>query len=197
MAIVEGSRRGKWAGAKVAVGHGLVEAPYLLLIGALIWFGQETILQQAELAGGIAIVGGGFLIWMGVRLVLDAWRRKISLSGAKGEESKVGLVGTGALVTVSSPYWWIWWALITPLYIRDALTWGVAGLVILFFVHWSTDLGWLTGISWLTGSGRGIISPNLYRWVLIICGGALGFFGITFIIAGFGFILTGTVSLGG
>ena len=32
VAIVEGSRRGKWAGARIAVGHALVEAPYMALI---------------------------------------------------------------------------------------------------------------------------------------------------------------------
>ena len=86
--------------------------------------------------------------------------------------------------------------LITPLYVRDALPWGALGVAVLFLVHWSTDLGWLTGLGLLSGSGRGVIGPGLYRWVLIICGGALLFFGVTFIIAGIGFIVTGVVSLG-
>ena len=90
----------------------------------------------------------------------------------------------------------IWWALVTPLYIEQALTWGALGLTILFFVHWSTDLGWLTGLAWLTGSGRTLFSARVYRVVLIICGAALLFFGITFVIAGIGFLVTGEVSLG-
>ena len=196
VAIIEGSRRGKWAGFSIAIGHALVEAPYLALIAILIWVGHETILQQAYLAGPIAIVGGGFLIWMGARLALDSWRGKMMLTDLASQESKVGLVRTGTLVTLSNPYWWVWWALITPLYIRDALAWGALGVAVLFFVHWSTDLGWLTGLGWLSGSGRGVIGPRLYRWVLIVCGGALLFFGVTFIIAGIGFIATGTVSLG-
>jgi threonine/homoserine/homoserine lactone efflux protein len=196
VAIVEGSRRGKWAGVSIAIGHGLVEAPYMALIAILIWVGQETILQQSLITGLIAIGGGGFLIWMGLRLFLDAWRENIQLTELAVQKPQLGLAPTGSLVTLSNPYWWIWWALITPLYIRDALAWGVIGVTILFFVHWSTDLGWLTTLSWLTGSGRGVVTPRLYRWVLIICGGALGFFGITFIIAGLRFIITGTVSLG-
>jgi threonine/homoserine/homoserine lactone efflux protein len=196
VAIVEGWRRGKWAGISIAIGHGLVEAPYLALIAFLIWVGHETILQQSILAGLIAIVGGGFLTWMGVRLALDARRGKMLLTELAAQETRLGLVPTGTLVTLSNPYWWVWWALITPLYVRDALARGILGVAILFFVHWSIDLGWLTSLGWLSGSGRGIIRPRLYRWVMIICGGALGFFGITFIIAGLRFIITGAVSIG-
>ena len=86
--------------------------------------------------------------------------------------------------------------LISPLYLQEALAWGILGLAILYLVHWLTDLGWLTGLSWLTGSGRSLFSPGIYRWVLIVCGAALLFFGITFVVAGLRFLVTGEVSLG-
>jgi hypothetical protein len=72
----------------------------------------------------------------------------------------------------------------------------VLGITILFVVHWSTDLGWLTSLSWLTGSGRGLFSARVYRLVLIICGAALLFFGVTFVIAGINFLVTGELSFG-
>jgi threonine/homoserine/homoserine lactone efflux protein len=69
-------------------------------------------------------------------------------------------------------------------------------VAVLFLVHWAADVGWLTGLGWLTGSGRSLISPGVYRWILIICGAALVFFGISFIIAGLTFLTTGRVGLG-
>ena len=81
------------------------------------------------------------------------------------------------------------------MYIQQSFAWGVLGLIILFLVHWSTDLGWLTGLSWLTGSGRKIISPQIYRWVIIACGAALVFFGVTFVVAGVQFLVVGEVGL--
>jgi threonine/homoserine/homoserine lactone efflux protein len=196
MAIVEGSRRGKWSGARLAIGHGLVEGAYVALIALVLWFGREAILRQPIVAGLVALIGGLFLAWMGLGMGVGAWRRSLSLEGEAAQAARFSLVPEGSLVTLSNPYWWIWWALITPLYLEEALIWGILGLAILYLVHWSTDLGWLTSLSWLTGSGRSLFSPRIYRWVLIACGAALLFFGVSFVIAGVRFLTTGEVSLG-
>lgn len=196
VAIVEGSRRGKWSGIRIAIGHGLVEMVYVAAIALIIWFGRQALLEQPLVIGLIAVVGGIFLAWMGWGMGFGAWKHRLSLEGNAETDSKLGLVPTGSVVTISNPYWWIWWALVTPLYIEQSLAWGVVGLAILFLVHWSSDLGWLTGLAWLTGSGRSLFSARVYRVVLIICGAALLFFGITFIIAGVRFLVLGEVSLG-
>ena len=193
VAIVEGPRRGKWSGVKLALGHGLVEAPYMAVIALLMWFGRESILRQPTVAGLVALIGGGFLVWMGAEMAYGSWKGRLNLDEQASQEAPFNLVTTGSLVTLSNPYWWVWWALITPLYIADAFIWGVLGVVILFLFHWSTDLGWLTAISWVAGSGRQLISQRLYRWVLIACGGFLVFFGVSFIVAGARFITTGNV----
>jgi len=196
VAIIEGSRRGKWSGIRIAIGHGLVEIVYVAAIAAIIWFGRQTLLEQPLIIGLIAVVGGIFLAWMGWGMGFGAWKHRLSLEANAETDSKLGLVSTGSVVTVSNPYWWVWWALVTPLYIEQSLAWGVIGLAILFIVHWSTDLGWLTGLAWLTGSGKALFSAKIYRIVLIICGAALLFFGITFIIAGIGFLVTWELGLG-
>jgi threonine/homoserine/homoserine lactone efflux protein len=99
------------------------------------------------------------------------------------------------LFSLSNPYWWVWWALITPLYIRQSLVWGLVGVALLFVVHWATDVGWLTGLAWLTGSGHTLVNPTVYRWVMLVCGAALLFFGVSFMVAGLTFLYTGEVSL--
>lgn len=83
-----------------------------------------------------------------------------------------------------------------PLYIRESLAWGLGGVAILFITHWLTDLGWLTGLAWLTGSGHSLLSPAVYRWIIIICGAALLFFGFSFVAAGITFLLSGEIGLG-
>jgi threonine/homoserine/homoserine lactone efflux protein len=196
MAIVEGSRRNKWSGIRLAAGHGLVEGSYVALIALVLWLGRESLLRQPLITGLIALIGGLFLAWLGWGMGYGAWRFRLSLEGEAETKNRFGLVPTGVLVTISNPYWWIWWMLISPLYLREALAWGILGLAILYLVHWLTDLGWLTGLSWLTGSGRSLFSPGIYRWVLIVCGAALLFFGITFVVAGLRFLVLGEVSLG-
>ena len=196
MAIVEGSRRGKWSGIRLAAGHGLVEGSFVALIALVLWLGRDALLRQPLVTGLIALIGGLFLAWMGWGMGYGAWRFRLSLDRESETKSRFGLVPTGVLVTISNPYWWIWWILISPLYLRDALAWGILGLATLYLFHWLSDLGWLTGLSWLSGSGRSLFSPGVYRWVLIVCCALLLFFGITFVIAGLRFLVTGEVGLG-
>ncbi len=195
MAIAEGSRRGRWAGWWLAAGHGLVEATYVGLIALVLLLGRDAWFKQPLLAGAIAVSGGGFLAWMGWSLAASAWRRQLTLTGEAPQAARFGLVPTGIIFSLSNPYWWLWWALITPFYIRQALVWGPGGLVLLFLAHWLTDVLWLTGLAWLTGSGRGLVSPGVYRWVMLACGGLLLFFGLSFIGAGVQFWATGEVGL--
>lgn len=195
MAIAEGSRRGKWSGWWLSLGHGLVEGLYVAVIATILWLGRDSILHQPIVAGVIALVGGGFLAWMGWTLAVAAWRHQVTLAGEAAKEARFGLVPTGIFFSLSNPYWWVWWALITPLYIRQSMAWGLLGVALLYLVHWLADFGWLTGLAWLTGSGRALISPPVYRWIMLVCGGALAFFGVGFVIAGVKFLATGQVGL--
>jgi threonine/homoserine/homoserine lactone efflux protein len=195
MAIIEGSRRGKWAGWWLSVGHGLVEGAYVAGIALLLWIGREALLEQPVVVALIALVGGGFLVWMGWGMVTGAWQGKLTLANESVREPRMGLVPTGIVFSISNPYWWIWWALLAALYIRQSLAWGVGGVALLFLVHWLSDVGWLTGLAWLTGSGRGIFSPSVYRWVLIGCGLILLVFGIYFLNTGVQVWLSGEANL--
>lgn len=195
MAIAEGTRRGKWSGWWLAVGHGLTEVLYVAAITLTLWLGREALLRQPLVAGLIALLGGSFLAWMGWGLAVAAWRHQLTLAGEAAKEARFGLVPTGVFFSVSNPYWWIWWALIPPLYIRQSLAWGLGGVALLYLVHWLADAGWLTGLTWLTGSGHALISPAVYRWIMLACGAVLLFFGLSFVGAGLKFMLTGEVGL--
>lgn len=193
VAIAEGSRRGKWAGWWLSMGHGLVEGAYVAVIALILWWGQESILNQPIVAGVIAVTGGGFLGWMGWNLTISALRYQLTLTDEANKETGLGLVPSGIVFSISNPYWWIWWALVAVLYIQQAMVWGIVGVVLLFLVHWMSDIGWLTGLAWLTGSGHKLVNPRVFRWVMIGCGIILLFFGLTFVIAGIKFFSDGII----
>lgn len=192
MAVVEGAQRGKHSGWRLSLGHGLVEAPFFALIALAIWAGRSVLLEQPTLTATVALVGGLFLIWMGSTMAYSAWKKRAQLEDGEQKPASKNLLSAGALVTLSNPYWWLWWPLVTPLYLERALSWGIAGLVLLYMTHWLTDFGWLTGLSWLSARGRSIISPATYRAVLIVSGLLLLFFGATFMALGLRYFLTGT-----
>jgi len=192
VAIAEGSQRGKWAGWWLSMGHGIAEGFYVAIIALILWWGQESILNQPVVVSVIAITGGSFLAWMGWKLTISAWRYQLTLAGEANKDTRLGLIPSGIVFSLSNPYWWIWWALVAVLYIQQAMVWGIVGVILLFLVHWMSDIGWLTGLAWLTGSGHKLLSPRIYRWVMVGCGVILLFFGLTFVVAGIKFLNDGT-----
>jgi threonine/homoserine/homoserine lactone efflux protein len=187
LAITEGARRGRWAGWWLSAGHGLVEGVLVVAIG----LGLEGFLRQPAVGAVIGIVGGLFLAWMGWGLVSGAWSGRLSLGAAATAEApavaRLGLIPAGAALSLSNPYWSLWWASVGAGLILTALEWGALGLTVFFLVHWSTDFLWLNLVSFLTASGRGLINERVYRAMLIACGLFLLGFSAYFIIAGLRF----------
>jgi threonine/homoserine/homoserine lactone efflux protein len=184
LALSEGARRGRWAGWQLSAGQGLVEGALVVAIG----LGLGNFLRQPVVGAVIGVVGGGFLIWMGWGLVSGAWRGSLSLAAAASGEApavtQLGLLPAGVALSVSNPYWSLWWASVGAGLILTALKWGVIGLAAFYLVHWLTDLGWLNLMSFLTASGRGLVNERIYRAVLLGCGLALIAFGGYFFVTG-------------
>jgi threonine/homoserine/homoserine lactone efflux protein len=172
VSLSEGVRAGRWAGTKLALGHGAIELPLVLAIA----YGLGQFLQRPLVNGLVALFGAAVLLWMGYGLVTGVLRRQLSLDAATTAPApamlRYGHVPGGAALTVSNPYWSLWWASLGATYVaRTAgLTEGLLPVTGLWFTHWLIDLGWLGGLSLLVASGRGLINDRVYRGVLLACG---------------------------
>jgi len=190
LAISEGARAGRWAGARLAFGHGLVEIPLVFAIA----YGLGAILRQPLVGGLVGLIGAVVLLWMGYGLTVGALRNRLTLAGAAAGPApaalRFGHVPGGVMFTLSNPYWSLWWATLGAAYIARVTAlnlgpWTVGGLAL---THWLTDLVWLGGLSLLVASGRGLIGERGYRIVLLICGLFLLAFGLYFAWSGVGFL---------
>lgn len=172
VSLSEGVRAGRWSGAKLALGHGLVEFPLVLAIA----YGLGQFLQRPLVNGLVALFGSAVLLWMGYGLISGVLRRRLSLDAAASAPApamlRYGHVPGGVALTVTNPYWSLWWASLGATYVaRTAgLGLGLLAVVGLWFMHWLTDVGWLGGLSVLMASGRGLIGDRLYRGILFGCG---------------------------
>ncbi len=182
----EGVRAGRWSGTGLAIGHGLVEFPLVLAIA----FGLGQWLQLPIVNGIVALFGAGVLLWMGYGLLSTVLRGQVSLGAATNAPApamlRYGHVVGGMALTLTNPYWSLWWASLGAAYVARtaALTPGLPGVSGLWFTHWLIDLGWLGGLSLLAGSGRGFITERVYRAVLLVCGVFITGFGLYFLWSG-------------
>jgi threonine/homoserine/homoserine lactone efflux protein len=189
LAITAGARRGRWAGWRISAGHGLVEGSLVVAIG----LGLGSVLEQPTVGAIIGVGGGLFLLWMGWGLVSGAWRGQLSLQATTAAEApavtRLGLVPAGVALSLSNPYWSLWWGTVGAGLILMALEWGALGLAIFYLVHWLTDVVWLNLMSFLTGSGRGLMNERIYRGVLMACGLFLSGFSVYFVASGIRFVM--------
>ncbi|MDO8531479.1 MAG: LysE family transporter [Dehalococcoidia bacterium] len=184
--IREAARRGFWAGPLIVLGHGILE---LVLVVALA-LGLRQFLDQRSLVAVVSVLGGLFLVWLGVQLVRRPGGLSLTPARLDGGPNGGGrnLVLAGALVSLANPYWSLWWATIGLGYLVWALGSGVAGLASFFSGHILADLAWFGLVALAVASGRRLVSDAVYRGVSIACGVFMVVLGLYFIGSGTGLV---------
>jgi threonine/homoserine/homoserine lactone efflux protein len=179
MTVVLTARRGFWAGPKMVLGHGVLEAA---LLTALV-LGLAPILQRPLVGGLIGVIGAGLLGAMAAGMLWALPRMSLQLAGGP-QDAPGGLspFWAGILTSISNPYWVLWWATVGPMVIQQRLS--LAGVVAFFAGHILSDLVWLSFISGLVAGGRRFISQRVYRVLVGVCALVLVGFGIYFLIHG-------------
>lgn len=170
--IAHGARR-RDGGILIAIGHGIVEFP--LMFSIILGFGAIIKLPSAQI--GIGIVGGVFLLWMGVQMIRDISKENFSVHGSY----KSGPLLTGIVLSASNPFFLFWWATIGLKLATDARNLGWVAFVLFTIVHWLCDLVWLGILGWASFKGSTVFGAKAQRIVLGICGTALIFFSLKFI----------------
>lgn len=190
--VREAALRGGIAGPLIVLGHGLLEL--LLVIGLAL--GLSQVLTQPLVLGVTGVVGGIVLAWMGqgtlrMRVTPDDERGTALKGRVKDDEkpSPVGPVMTGIVVSLSNPYWTLWWSTVGISYSMVALGYSGAGLVSFYTGHILSDLVWYTAVSYSTAAGRVVLKPRLYRAIMVLCGIFLLILAVYFIRAGVGFLM--------
>lgn len=168
--IASSARRGWMAGPLIVFGHAILE---LLLVIALM-AGLSAFLTRAEVTKAIALVGGLFLIYLGYTMSRDARAGRIQLNSSRNTASKSSSdmhpVLIGILLSLTNPYWSIWWATIGLGYLVLAFPFGTIGVGSFFSGHILSDLLWYTLISISIAGGQKFIKDSYYNAVILLCG---------------------------
>ncbi|MCX6012704.1 MAG: LysE family transporter, partial [Chloroflexi bacterium] len=184
LTVGEVTRRGFWASPLLIVGHSILEGIFIIILVS----GLSQIIDNNTIKGSVGLAGGIIMLIMGYSMVRSGIRKIKLLDGptSTGHHSSV-IILSGALGSISNPYWFIWWITIGTTYLLWSLNQGIAGILSFYTGHILSDFLWYAIIAFILVSGKKIIKDRLYRWLLVVCGIFLSGFGGYFIATGISF----------
>jgi len=160
------------AGALVAMGHGIVEFPLMLSI----FYGFGRLLDSFYVKAVIALVGGLFLLVMGVGMFRSIKRLEVGSSNSSRSP-----VVAGVLLSLGNPYFLIWWATVGAMLISRSADFGMLGFLAFMLSHWLCDFLWCYFLSALSFRGGRFFGMGFQKVIFAVCGVFLLFFGGRFI----------------
>ena len=123
--ISETLKRGFKAGPLIVLGHALLEIVLLLLIAA----GLGPFFEHPVVTTVFLSAGGTVLLWMGGQMVITNKRTTEDALNAKGAESPYGPVLAGIVLSLTNPFWIIWWVTVGMGFVMQSFQYGLAGLL--------------------------------------------------------------------
>ncbi len=171
--VITMGARNRWAGTLMALGHGIIEFPLMVVI--ILGLGEYFKLAKVQIVIGLA--GGVFLILMAAQSFLGLRAKTES----EPKAVKDNPILAGIILTASNPYFLIWWATVGLALATQASQWGIWAFGLFALAHWSVDLVWLQVLSFASYKGSVLLGRHGLRIVLMICAAALFFFGVFFI----------------
>jgi threonine/homoserine/homoserine lactone efflux protein len=171
-AIATGSRN-RYAGTFIALGHGIIEFPLMILI----ILGMGKILESTKTQIVIGLAGGTFLLIMAIQMLISLK----TTSNTQNQVRKEKPILTGLILSAGNPYFLVWWATVGLTLATGARQLGIWAFALFAIVHWLCDCIWLQALSWASFKGSALLGPRSRRIVLMICSVALLFFGLFFL----------------
>ena len=181
-------KRGYLMGLWIISGHALLEMGIIILL----LMGFSFILKNIIIVRFIGITGGLILVGFGLSIVRDIYLEKIPtdfLNTTGGQNETVApsqhraldnpVIG-GIMVSMSNPYWWVWWATIGFAFmIQFDISFSAWPKLLAFFLgHEAGDLVWYLIVSFLAFFGLRHLNKKAYYGVLALCAFFMILFGI-------------------
>ena len=171
--LAAGARR-RHAGAMIALGHGVIEFPLMLVILA----GAGEFFKFEAVRTAIGLAGGAVLLLMALQLLFAG----DASTGENGIADRHHPFVIGIILTGANPYFLVWWATVGLALTTKAVGFGVLAFALFAVVHWLCDLVWLEALSLASHKGTELLSGRVQRIVLVVCGVMLVVFGVMFLV---------------
>ncbi len=168
------------AGLYIALGHGIIEIPLIVLI----YFGFSQFFTYELIKKLIGFIGGMMLLYMGYSMFKTRKHVKEKILSFNYNSLIAGAVATGA-----NPYFLLWWATIGAALVFNATNYGLFGLIIFALTHWMCDLTWDLLISKIVYKSKRFCNEKIYEVIFTFCALILFSFGLWFIISSLNIVI--------
>ena len=157
---IKKASKNKTAGVLIALGHGIVELPLMLLIFFLL--SKLTIPPIVQV--GVGLVGGFLMVFMG----LQAFRNRHKQDEAAVNMKRESILA-GAWTTAANAGFILWWLTIGTALILNAKLFGLLGFSIFAGVHWLTDFFWYTVVALLIFKSQRFWTERTQMGITLFC----------------------------
>ena len=181
LAISRALRDGARAGMIVTLAPLCTDAPIIaaaaLLVGSL----------PHSAFGWLGVVGGAYIVWLGIKGVRDALGRQIdlaalSVSRGSSDDGSLRSLFQAMIINFLNPNPYLFWGTAGgPNLVKAWNQYGVAGAGMFIFGFYVMLVGVRAALALIIGRNRGIFSPQLYQRILVGSGALLVILGVLLI----------------
>ena len=170
---------GFMAAVWLMVGHALLELILLLLLIA----GLRAVLALPKVRGGIGLIGGAALLYMGLDMLRNAMTLHLGATTGEGM-SWLRLVLAGAAVSLANPYFTGWWATIGMGQLAQTAPQNPREYLSFYVGHELSDFTWYAFVAVLVIAAKQALEGIWYNWLVALCGGAVVLLALWFLYNG-------------
>jgi threonine/homoserine/homoserine lactone efflux protein len=165
--------RNRHSGLLIAVGHGIVEFPLMMIIVA----GMGAVFKFPTVGIIIGMVGGAFLLHMGGQM-LSNLHKQVDTAAPYSDRHPVWI---GVALTITNPYFLFWWATVGATLSMEAKGLGPTAFILFAVLHWLCDAVWLEILSQASFHGTQVLGRKTMPIILTVCAAALIVIGSLFV----------------
>jgi L-lysine exporter family protein LysE/ArgO len=170
--------RGFWNACNYYLGSIISDAFYALLV----YFGMYALLaNSAVFRFGMWVLGGGWLIWMGI----EAMRARLEMNAsdaAEARQSRWNTFRSGFITTLFNPLVIVSWVALagnffSTLWSKDWPPVESSGLIAIVAML-AGAMAWVLALALILSAARKMISPRVFRWISVASGLFLVIYGL-------------------
>jgi len=136
--ITESFKKGYKAGTSVVFGHVVAETSMVVLLG----LGLSQIIGLKAPFIAICIIGGAFLVILGINLIKSGQEGAFQRTVEKPAIARGPIYG-GIIASVSNPFFFMWWFTVGAAFVFEGFRLaGLVGLAAFLIGHWTSDFSW-------------------------------------------------------